>query len=83
MAKSIGNQIRIRRKILRISQHVLGSSLTPPIKQQVVSKIERGAKEPTATQLFHISHLLDVPMSYFFEGLLPPEVKSSFHKNRE
>ena len=77
VAKSIGNQIRVRRKILRISQEALGSALTPPMKQQVVSKIERGNKEPSATQLFYFSHLLGVPMSYFFEGVIAPELKSA------
>ena len=73
MAQSIGNQIRMRRSILRISQDALGTSLTPPMKQQVISKIERGRKEPSASQLFQISHQLGVPVSYFFEGICPPE----------
>ncbi len=77
IAKTIGSHIRARRKSMRISQAALGKSLTPPTKQQVISKIERGIKEPSATQLFHISHQLDVPMSYFFEGLIPPELKIS------
>ncbi len=75
MAHSIGNQIRMRRSILRISQDALGTSLTPPMKQQVISKIERGRKEPSASQLFQISHQLGVPVSYFFEGLSVPEPK--------
>jgi len=76
MAKSIGNQIRLRRSVLRISQEALGFSLTPPMKQQVISKIESGHKELSASQLFQLSHQMGVPVSYFFEGLsvIQPEV---------
>jgi transcriptional regulator with XRE-family HTH domain len=83
VAKSIGNQVRMRRRILQISQEALGISLTPPMKQQVVSKIERGRKEPSASQLFQIAHQLDVPVAYFFEGLSAPEPKVAGNVRRQ
>jgi len=71
MAKLIGNRIRLRRSILRLSQEALGIMLTPRVKQQVMSKMERGYKEPSASQLFQIAHHLEVPISYFFEDIEP------------
>jgi len=47
--------------------------LTPPVKQQVMSKMERGQKEPSASQMFQISKHLGVPISFFFEDLEAPK----------
>jgi len=73
MAKPIGNRIRLQRSIVRLSQEALGVMMTPPLKQQVISKMERGQKEPSASQLFQISHHLDVPISFFFEDIEAPK----------
>jgi len=77
VAQSIGRQIRLRRQILRISQDALGLSLDPSMKQQTISKIERGRKEPSASQLYQLAYHLDVPVSYFFEGLCAPAPPAS------
>lgn len=72
LAKLIGNRIRLRRNILRLSQDMLGKALVPPVCQQVMSKMERGTKEPSASQLFQLAGILGVPASFFFADIEEP-----------
>jgi len=66
-AAHIGNQIRRRRVVLHISQEALGAQLGG-ITQQAISKMERGG-EVSGSQLLELSRILNVPVSYFFDGL--------------
>ena len=63
----VGSQIRARRILLGLSQTDLADGLE--ITFQQVQKYERGSNRVSASRLYHISRLLDVPITYFFEDL--------------
>lgn len=63
----VGTRIRLRRQILKMSQDKLGDSLGVTFQQ--VQKYERGANRVGAGRLWDLSKILDVPVSFFFEGL--------------
>lgn len=63
----VGARVRLRRKLLKMSQEKLGERLGVTFQQ--VQKYERGANRVGASRLWKISEVLDVPVSYFYEGL--------------
>ena len=63
----VGSRVRQRRTLLGFSQERLGDALGLTFQQ--VQKYERGANRIGASRLHHISQILDVPVSYFFEDL--------------
>ena len=68
--KHVGSRIRLRRQLLKISQERLGDELGVTFQQ--VQKYERGANRVGASRLYRLSQVLDVPVQFFFEGLLDP-----------
>jgi transcriptional regulator with XRE-family HTH domain len=62
-----GSRIRMRRKMLGMSQEKLGDGLGLTFQQ--VQKYEKGTNRIGASRLQHISHLLQVPVPFFFEGV--------------
>lgn len=71
----VGSRVRQRRTMLGMSQEKLGEALGLTFQQ--IQKYERGANRIGASRLHHISEVLDVPISYFFEELSP-----AYSKNR-
>jgi transcriptional regulator with XRE-family HTH domain len=63
----VGSRVRMRRKILRVSQEKLAEGLDLTFQQ--VQKYERGANRISASKLFEIAKALNTPVSYFFDGL--------------
>ena len=63
----VGTQVRARRILLGLSQEKLAEGLG--ITFQQVQKYERGSNRISASRLYNIAQLLDVPITYFFEGL--------------
>jgi transcriptional regulator with XRE-family HTH domain len=64
--KHVGSRLRMRRKMLGLSQGKLGEVLN--ITFQQVQKYEQGTNRISASRLQHISHILQVPVPFFFEG---------------
>src|SRR5262249_32233061 len=64
--KHLGNRGRMRRMMLGMSQEKLGASLGLTFQQ--VQKYEKGSNRIGAGRLQHISHILQVPVPFFFEG---------------
>ena len=66
-----------------MTQQELGSSVG--IKFQQIQKYESGANRISASRLWDIAGALDVPVSYFFEGLArdrdPAEDPAQTHSN--
>ena len=62
----VGQRVRARRKMLGLSQTLLGKELGVTFQQ--VQKYERGTNRIGSSRLFRVSNALDVPVSYFFEG---------------
>ena len=72
--KHVGSRLRMRRKMLGMSQGELGEMLN--ITYQQVQKYEFGTNRISASRLQHISHILQVPVPFFFEGA-PDQPKSA------
>jgi len=66
----VGARIRMRRKMINISQEHLADALKLTFQQ--VQKYERGANRVSASKLYEIARTLQVPVSFFFEGLADP-----------
>ena len=64
--KHVGSRIRMRRMMLGISQEKLGEALGLTFQQ--VQKYEKGTNRIGASRLQHISEVLQVPVSFFFDG---------------
>jgi transcriptional regulator with XRE-family HTH domain len=64
--KHVGSRVRMRRMMLGMSQEKLGNSLGLTFQQ--VQKYEKGTNRIGASRLQQISHILEVPVSFFFEG---------------
>src|SRR6266478_9270897 len=64
--RHVGNRVRMRRKMLSMSQTKLGDALG--ITFQQVQKYENGTNRIGASRLEQISHVLQVPVAFFFEG---------------
>ena len=73
--KHVGNRVRMRRLMLRMSQEKLGGELGLTFQQ--VQKYEKGANRIGASRLQHISEILQVPVAFFFEGAPAPDRQSS------
>src|SRR5438105_12542210 len=64
--KHVGSRVRMRRMMLAMSQEKLGDALGLTFQQ--VQKYEKGANRIGASRLQQISHTLQVPVAFFFEG---------------
>ena len=62
----VGSRVRMRRKMLAMSQTKLGDALGLTFQQ--VQKYERGTNRIGASRLEQNSHVLQVPVAFFFEG---------------
>ncbi len=67
----VGERVRLRRKLLGMTQTDLGDAIGLTFQQ--VQKYERGVNRISASRLCELSRVLDVPINYFFEDM-PPEV---------
>ncbi len=63
----IGFRLKLRRTLLGLSQSVLGERLGVTFQQ--VQKYENGATSITVARLWQMADVLDVPVSFFFDGL--------------
>ncbi|WP_419456807.1 helix-turn-helix domain-containing protein [Agrobacterium tumefaciens] len=64
----VGSRIRLRRKILGMSQERLGESLG--ISFQQIQKYELGTNRVGASRLQNIADILNVHVSFFFEDAM-------------
>ncbi len=65
----VGGRVRVRRTLLGMSQEKLGAAVGLTFQQ--IQKYERGANRIGASRLFELSRILDVPISFFFDGMTP------------
>ena len=68
--KHVGSRVRMRRMMLSMSQEKLGDALGLTFQQ--VQKYEKGTNRIGASRLQQISLILQVPVSFFFEGAPAP-----------
>ena len=64
--KHVGARVRMRRMMLSMSQEKLGDALGLTFQQ--VQKYEKGTNRIGASRLQQIANILQVPVSFFFEG---------------
>jgi len=64
--KHVGSRVRMRRMMLNFSQEKLGGALGLTFQQ--VQKYEKGTNRIGASRLQQIAQILQVPVSFFFEG---------------
>jgi transcriptional regulator with XRE-family HTH domain len=64
--KYVGSRVRMRRIMLGMSQEKLGDALGLTFQQ--VQKYEKGTNRVGASRIQQISEILQVPVSFLFEG---------------
>ena len=62
----VGQKVRMRRKMLGLSQQQLGDQIGLTFQQ--IQKYERGANRISASKLWDIARVLKTPIQVFFEG---------------
>ncbi len=62
----VGQKLKARRNLIGITQENLAEA--SGITFQQVQKYEKGRNRLSASRLFQFARVLDVPVSYFFEG---------------
>lgn len=65
--RHVGSRVRLRRQMMEMSQEKLGDELGVTFQQ--VQKYERGANRIGAGRLWHLARVLEVPVSFFYDGV--------------
>jgi transcriptional regulator with XRE-family HTH domain len=63
----VGDKLRQRRWMTGMTQQQLGNSVGTKFQQ--IQKYENGSNRVSASRLWDIATALDVPVSFFFEGI--------------
>jgi transcriptional regulator with XRE-family HTH domain len=61
----VGSRVRLRRMVVGMSQEKLGERMGLTFQQ--IQKYEKGTNRIGASRLLQLSHILDVPVQFFFE----------------
>jgi transcriptional regulator with XRE-family HTH domain len=69
----VGSRVRMRRKMLGLSQEKLGEKLG--ITFQQIQKYEKGTNRVGASRLQAIAEVMEVPVSYFFPDPASPDAR--------
>src|SRR5262245_1859474 len=77
--KHVGSRVRMRRLMLAMSQEKLAAALGLTFQQ--VQKYERGVNRMGASRLQQMSHVLQVPVEFFFEGAPNASAPHGFNKS--
>jgi transcriptional regulator with XRE-family HTH domain len=64
--RHVGARVRMRRMLAGVSQEKLGEALGLTFQQ--IQKYEKGSNRISASRLQQIAKMLDVPVSFFFDG---------------
>jgi transcriptional regulator with XRE-family HTH domain len=76
----VGARVRLRRHLLGLTLQTLARAIG--VTYQQLQKYERGVNRIVASRLFNLSHVLDVPISFFFEDLSPAAAGSGRRRAR-
>lgn len=63
----VGSRLRMRRMLVGMSQEKLGEHLDLTFQQ--VQKYEKGSNRISASRLFEMARILDVPVQFFFDDM--------------
>ncbi len=75
-----GARLRVRRTLLGMTQTSLGDAIGLTFQQ--VQKYERGMDRMTASRLYDLARVLDVPVQHFFDDM-PAAVAASAPANKK
>lgn len=64
----VGSRLRMRRMLVGMSQEKLGESLDLTFQQ--IQKYEKGSNRISASRLYDMSRILDVPVQFFFDDMV-------------
>ena len=65
----VGDRLRRCRTLQGLSQEILADAIGVTFQQ--LQKYERGSNRISASKLFNLSEVLEVPVGFFFEGFSP------------
>lgn len=71
----VGSRLRLRRTLLGLSQTELGKRVGLTFQQ--IQKYERGSNGIAASRLWQLADVLDVPISFFFDGMPAPTARAA------
>lgn len=71
----VGRRLKSKRIMLGMSQEDLGQETGVTFQQ--IQKYERGLNRIGSSRLYEFSRILDIPVSFFFEGLYDDEEKKA------
>ncbi len=74
----VGKKIRLRRKVLGMSQKTLGQHLRVTFQQ--IQKYEKGLNRVSAGRLKEISDILNVPLAFFYTDIITKENAPYHHE---
>ncbi len=63
----VGRRLRMRRILLGLSQEKLGDSIGLTFQQ--IQKYEHGTNRISASRIYDLAQVLDVPVSFFFDNM--------------
>src|SRR5436190_21575888 len=69
----LGRRLRRRRRLLGLTQQQLAGACG--VRFQQIQKYECAANRMSAARLWQLSEVLQVPVSYFYEGLVEAQVE--------
>jgi transcriptional regulator with XRE-family HTH domain len=78
--RHVGSRVRMRRKMLSMSQTGLADAVGVTFQQ--IQKYEKGTNRISASRLLQVSHVLQVPVSFFFEDPSGPSKRMGAHDGR-
>ncbi len=76
----VGARLRVRRTLLGMNQTTVGEAIGLTFQQ--VQKYENGTNRISASRLYALSRLLDVPIQHFFDDM-PAAVAASSPTNKK
>lgn len=65
----LGRRLRRRRRLLGLTQHQLADACG--VRFQQIQKYECAANRMSAARIWQLAQVLEVPVSYFYEGIGP------------
>ena len=76
----VGLKLKIRRSAMGITQHELGDMVGVTFQQ--IQKYEKGANRVGAGRLYEFATILNVPVSYFFDGFNGKNIQHVLSDNK-
>ena len=70
----LGRRLRRRRRLLGLTQQQLAGACG--VRFQQIQKYECAANRMSAARIWQLSEVLQVPVSYFYEGLIEPPTEA-------